>query len=638
MTLPNIRNSVMFLLFSAFAISVKAQNVAINNDNSSADASAALDVKSTSKGVLVPRMTAAQKAAISSPATGLMVYQTDGSTGFYYYSGSAWVGVNALSNVTTQGNTFNGNSQLVQTNSSGELPALSASNLTDINGANITSSTISLSKLSATGTAGSSTFLRGDNSWGVPTGTTNSSLAFNNSGTLSLTDTRPATTTSSNAAWLVGGNTLSATGSLGTTSNNHVDLVTNNTVRGRLTNLGEFFIGTTNTTLVGDLLGGVSNATFPWAVNGYSSFNGSGVYGAIQGANSTTYAAVQGENNSTTGAANSAAIRGINNSLTAGNAFRAVGTSGPRMGVAASINQTGTYSFAVHGTTPSYDVRTGGLFGDDGGNAMGAVGYYAASSLLDYAFYGFGSSYVSGAATGRVNNPHRTTFTLREPNSMIGLGCYGGVMGGWVRGLVYGAHVKGERYSLYVDGLTYTNQPITQIIETTDGTRIPTYTPTSTKTDVTTRGKSSLQDGSKFVAFDASFQSIISEDPDEMTITVTPNGNCNGVFVASYNREGFWVRENNEGKANVAFTWIAISTRRGAEKPEIASELLEKDFDAKVNGVMHNENDPSPGTSLWWDGSTVRFDTPPAHKVDPNIFSGSRRGRQKSADTTGSKN
>jgi len=41
--------------------------------------------------MLVPRMTAAQKTAIASPATGLLIYQTDGTTGFYYYNGSSWI-------------------------------------------------------------------------------------------------------------------------------------------------------------------------------------------------------------------------------------------------------------------------------------------------------------------------------------------------------------------------------------------------------------------------------------------------------------------------------------------------------------------------------------------------------------------
>ena len=55
------------------------------------DASSALDITSTTKGLLIPRMTETQRDAISSPATGLMIYQTDGTVGFYYYNGSSWV-------------------------------------------------------------------------------------------------------------------------------------------------------------------------------------------------------------------------------------------------------------------------------------------------------------------------------------------------------------------------------------------------------------------------------------------------------------------------------------------------------------------------------------------------------------------
>lgn len=58
---------------------------------SSPDASAILDISSTTKGVLIPRMTAAQKAAISGPTTGLLIYQTDAPSDFYYYNGSSWI-------------------------------------------------------------------------------------------------------------------------------------------------------------------------------------------------------------------------------------------------------------------------------------------------------------------------------------------------------------------------------------------------------------------------------------------------------------------------------------------------------------------------------------------------------------------
>jgi uncharacterized protein (TIGR02145 family) len=47
-----------------------------------------LDVKSNSKGLLVPRLTELQRSNISNPATGLMVFQTDGEQGFYYNVGT----------------------------------------------------------------------------------------------------------------------------------------------------------------------------------------------------------------------------------------------------------------------------------------------------------------------------------------------------------------------------------------------------------------------------------------------------------------------------------------------------------------------------------------------------------------------
>lgn len=65
--------------------------VAINEDNSNPDPSAMLDVKSINKGILIPRMNAAQRITISSPATGLLVYQTNGNSGFYYYNGTIWI-------------------------------------------------------------------------------------------------------------------------------------------------------------------------------------------------------------------------------------------------------------------------------------------------------------------------------------------------------------------------------------------------------------------------------------------------------------------------------------------------------------------------------------------------------------------
>jgi hypothetical protein len=80
-----------------------AQNVGVNGDGSAPNASAMLDIKSTDKGVLIPRMLMSERDLITNPATGLMVFQTDNTPGFYYNSGTpgspVWTmlaGANAL--------------------------------------------------------------------------------------------------------------------------------------------------------------------------------------------------------------------------------------------------------------------------------------------------------------------------------------------------------------------------------------------------------------------------------------------------------------------------------------------------------------------------------------------------------------
>jgi len=89
--LKKIKMKKLTLLFPIFfaAFFGDAQSVAINNDGTSAAASAMLDVKSTTKGFMMPRVTSAQRGAIVSPALGLLVFDTDTKT-IWAYNGSAW--------------------------------------------------------------------------------------------------------------------------------------------------------------------------------------------------------------------------------------------------------------------------------------------------------------------------------------------------------------------------------------------------------------------------------------------------------------------------------------------------------------------------------------------------------------------
>jgi len=103
-----MKNLIAAFLFFSLFVNVTIAQVGINTDGSSPDNSAMLDVKSTTKGILIPRMTQTERDAISTPATGLMTYQTDNTPGFYSNSGPsgnpAWVMVGNGTNWNLTGN------------------------------------------------------------------------------------------------------------------------------------------------------------------------------------------------------------------------------------------------------------------------------------------------------------------------------------------------------------------------------------------------------------------------------------------------------------------------------------------------------------------------------------------------------
>ena len=76
--------------------------VSINIDGSGPDNSAMMDIKSSSKGLLIPRLTETERNAILNPAMGLMVFQTDGIKGFYYFE-TTWKLVGGNSQWATSG-------------------------------------------------------------------------------------------------------------------------------------------------------------------------------------------------------------------------------------------------------------------------------------------------------------------------------------------------------------------------------------------------------------------------------------------------------------------------------------------------------------------------------------------------------
>jgi len=86
-----LNRMVLILTMILWAQHYAMAQVAINSTGDDPHASAMLDVTSTDKGVLIPRMTATQRDAISNPANGLLVYVTDDNQFYYYdYDAAKW--------------------------------------------------------------------------------------------------------------------------------------------------------------------------------------------------------------------------------------------------------------------------------------------------------------------------------------------------------------------------------------------------------------------------------------------------------------------------------------------------------------------------------------------------------------------
>lgn len=665
--MKKITSLLVAIMLSLFCHESLNAQVGIGTTAPNADAQ--LDISSTNRGLLLPRVAltnTTNPAPLSADVAGMVVYNTattgDVTPGFYYNDGAIWVRLGsggATGNYwslagnagTTAGTDFVGttdntdlglarnSTEMVRltntvtsfrdeiqtrdggTNSGDILVRMYDSNddgILDIYRNNQVqhrlhgNGTTVFNERSAnvdfrieSNAVNNAFFLEGSNGQitlgeygaGGHTGTATRMLAVDVNGNIieePLTAGSTDWTVVGNAG-LDGGNiTVAGTNFIGTTDAQNIDFRTNNIYRGRFSSLGEFFVGTLNTVLPGDLMNAVSNATFPWAVNGYSDFDGAGTYGSVT-SGTTIYGGVQGEyfGSAITGPG----VRGITGTTSAGTDFDGNTVAGV-VGVLGTGNLTNAFGLMGHvggGATVNYNTRTGGVIGSDH-YARGALGYYAANGN-DYSAYGFGAGFQNGGAGGRSTN----TSGL---DTHIALGMYGGVMGGWIKGEVYGAMFSGDRFGSYVHGKSITNDAYVVLDKKSDGSKTATYASTSMSIDVQAKGMGKLANGTSYIPFDKDFANLIDSNKP-IIVTVTPIGENNGIHLVSVDKNGFRIKENLNGNSNVQFNWVAIAEKAN-KKEQISEELLTAEFDQNTQGVMHND-DLDGGKALWYENGQVRF-------------------------------
>jgi hypothetical protein len=93
----------------------------------------------------------------------------------------------------------------------------------------------------------------------------------------------------------------------------------------------------------------------------------------------------------------------------------------------------------------------------------------------------------------------------------------------------------------------------------------------SPKVTVEDWGIAELKDGKAFVGLSEEFIALMS-DKAEYAVFLTPEGECNGLYVSKKEFYGFEVRELNNGKSNIHFSWQVKAVRIGDEETPVLEE------------------------------------------------------------------
>ncbi len=256
------------------------------------------------------------------------------------------------------------------------------------------------------------------------------------------------------------------------------------------------------------------------------------------------------------------------------------------------------YSFGVGGWNYNDFVRTGGVIGSEiYGAYFGILGYKAASTN----FYGVYGSNAMGTGSGLLP----TTET-----SGIGGGFFGSMIGTISKGEIAGQLNSGELFAAYNSGNTYTTGKNIELVNTEEITT-PVYAVTSVDAKIYNSGVTQLVNGQVYIEFDSNYKALLGENP---VVTVTPNGDCNGVFIASVDKNGFLVKEMNSGNSTVNISWISVGTRIDNRMEEATRIVSSPGFDRNIQQVLISDSNlDSTPDGIWWDGQTIRFGKIPPH-------------------------
>ncbi|MCC6702402.1 MAG: collagen-like protein [Fluviicola sp.] len=260
------------------------------------------------------------------------------------------------------------------------------------------------------------------------------------------------------------------------------------------------------------------------------------------------------------------------------------------------------YTFGVGGWNYNDYTRCGGTFGSEvSGTYWGSLGYRS-SALLNYGVYG-SAAYASGGG-----------LLPSQASNGVGGGFFG-TFGAFTHGSVIGQINKGDLFASYNIGDVYTSGKNVEMVAT-ESKMVPAYAATSTEATVYKKGTIQLVNGVATVAFDANYVALLGENP---VVTITPMGECNGVYITGVTKNGFTVKELNGGTSTVQVSWIAVGNRVDANSTEVPAFIQDPTFDGNMEKVLFNDgNKEQSGEGIWWDGKTIQMNKNYPASINPS--------------------
>ncbi len=356
-------------------------------------------------------------------------------------------------------------------------------------------------------------------------------------------------------AWYTTGNATTALRSIGTTTNQPFQFISNNVARGRVSaSDGSFMWGATVSPYTGNTLMAISTATTPFAVNGFSAQNGSGVWGEILAAGTTNFGAVQG---------------------VYGGSGVGPGIYGNYNGTNTSVTRAGVYGIVNQAAVNAGGVGVHGYNNISSGNQrMGVLGSYNTST------FGIG---VHGLAFGGA---------LLTGNNDVA---------------VVGWRSNNANYSGYFNGNhVIVNGTKSGSVPTTKGNQL-LYCMESPEVWFEDFGHGQLVNGTVDIELDPLFlETVLIDEEHPIHVFVQVQGECNDVYVVPGTTK-FTVKEKDGGQSNVRFSYRLVAKRlhfpdhrfgndpvwgpgdtrqyseRAPKRPIDYNEMVKQDQEAKKN-------------------------------------------------------